>query len=316
MKSALESLAGRLEDWISCSSAFTFDAAWPEIARLLPTMLRECATNPAGDADEWVARCQVALDQPAAAERIDGFYLNHLRATTPAKESAALDQARRIRTNAMRFIRAARCLSTGEPDPDPAVQAWAASGAGRLAGAPPMRIPVMGHYRSRGFLAALTLVRLQTLPPVAIEHADLALEPLGAQLLETVGAQASAAGVSFLWHLNTLDPLDDEAAPLDGDSLGAALFAGADLLARHRTYHPGRLLIARVLPDGLLARTGFEPEKLARAAQANFAAIGIAQDSSVGEATIQQLHPARLCRLRTAREAVEFAASTPSIPLL
>ena len=322
MKPGLAILAERLAQFVGNDSHFSFDPAWGEIAGgtgLLLVAVREAVLSPPADSATILPECMAILEQPKTREKIDAYYLNVLRATTSKKQQYALTQSARIQANAMALLRAA-CLANSrseEPNQEhPAGRLWVWWLRSPDRTPPSMRVPVAGHCAGAGFLAELQLYSIAATPPVAVDHPELAMEPLGSQLMETVGEQARSKGISFMWHIVVRDELGGQLAPFDGDSLGAALAAGVELMSRRLTYNPGCLLIGRVLDDQQLGRTGYEREKLWRARSARFARIGIALDSGISDAEIEAMKPTAVRRLRTIRDAVDFAALRKPIPYL
>ncbi|MGA2136962.1 MAG: hypothetical protein ABSH50_32120 [Bryobacteraceae bacterium] len=303
-------LAQRLSQFAGDDSQFSFDPAWGEIAGaagLLLVALRSVVVA-AADSAVLVPQCIALLEQPRAKEKIDAYYCHVLRATSSARQQYALAQSARIQSNAVGLLRAARDADTGAIWSD-----WLRR-PGRTS--PSMKVPIAGHCAGAGFLAELQLYSIASTPPVAVEHPELALEPLGAQLMEAVGEQARTKGISFMWHIVVRDELGAQLAPLDGDSLGAALAAGVELMSRRLTYNPGCLLIGRVLEDQRLGRTGYEREKLVRARSAAFTRIGVALDSGISDTEIEAMKPVVVRRLGTIRDAVEFAALRKPVPYL
>lgn len=322
MTSALAVLAARIREFANSDSRFAFNPAWGEIAGgtgLLLAALRESSLFPAADSFALLSDCLAMLEQSGTQEKIAAYYSTVLRASNSAREQYALAQSARILRNAADLLRSAQSVNrsiAGALTSSSGNRVWEdwLRREGQLRAA--MRVPIAGHCAGKGFLAELQLTPIQADSPIALEHPELALEPLGAQLLETVAAQASAKDVSFLWHIVIQDELEGQLAPLDGDSLGAALAVGVELMSRRLSYHPGCLLIGRVLEDQNLGRTGFEWAKLLRARDGGFARIGVAPDSELSNSQIEQIKPLMVRRLRTVREAFDFAAARKPIPYL
>jgi hypothetical protein len=175
-------------------------------------------------------------------------------------------------------------------------------------------IPLAGYFAGKGFLADLELTCVEARVGFVIEHPDGALRPLGATLVDAVVAASGRPRKGIAWRIAPRAEFPAGALPLDGDSLGAAASAGFALFDADLAYDAQCLLLAAVGADGALRPVGGEIEKLNLARSCGFRKAGVAFDSSLSGEDLTRAGPPVTRRLRTVREARNFARLTQAAP--
>jgi hypothetical protein len=175
-------------------------------------------------------------------------------------------------------------------------------------------VPLAGYFAGTGFLADLALTEVDPRGGFAIEHPDGALRPLGGTLVETILAAAGKPRKGIAWRIVPRAEFPAGALPLDGDSLGAAAWAGLALFDADLAYDTQCLLLAATSPDGALRPVGGEVEKLNLAKAQGFRKAGVAFDSNLSADDLTRAGPPITRRLRTVSEATRFARLTQAAP--
>jgi hypothetical protein len=313
---ALMPLLARLASPLHAGEGFGFDPGWADLTGgpALLAALREAVG--AGDVRR-LEEVRRLLAAPECAERARIYYTVRFALGRPEGVGEAAQIAASVHRNACLLVEAASAAAAGREPNDPQLGYWTRWWLGATASTPPpRRTPVAGFYRDSGFLADFYFELAPGPPGTAFLHPEAALAAFGPSLRRAVEQAAAAAPRALCWRLALRDPLPEEAPPLDGDSAGAAAAVGVRLLARGRAHDPACLLAARVNHDGTLGKVGHEREKLLAAREAGFLRAGVAATSDLTESGIEQLRPLFVRRLRTLREAEDFAAASRPIPLL
>lgn len=125
------------------------------------------------------------------------------------------------------------------------------------------QVPVVAarNRTGTGLLGELSLLRLlDTDPSVLIEHPDMALLPLGRELVDCVeSAWRLAAGQSVCWRIT------GAYTPQDGDSLGGAAAVAFRNLCHRRPSIRNCLILARLGSGERLLPVGYQKQKLLEA---------------------------------------------------
>jgi hypothetical protein len=177
-------------------------------------------------------------------------------------------------------------------------------------------IPLAGYWAGAGFLADLALASVHPRGGYLVEHPEGALRPLGDRLVNAVTAAAGTPRRGIAWRIAPRAEFPDGTLPLDGDSLGAAAYAGFHLLDENLSYDPLCLLLAAVDANGELRPVGGEKEKLSLARAHGFRRAAVAFDSDLSNEDLALAGPPVTWRLRTARDARDFARPSHRPPLL
>jgi len=175
-----------------------------------------------------------------------------------------------------------------------------------------LRVPVAGcDHRGKGFLADLSLQLLAEAPDgELVEHPDMAILPLGSELLDTLQAAWARARQTVCWMLTTRYTAIGPAMPLDGDSLSAATAVAFQLLRDQRPYDATCLILARADAAGETVRkVGSEKAKL-EAALHSIRHAAVAQNTDLHNSDVEMFRSRGLevRRIATVAEAIEFAS--------
>jgi len=153
-----------------------------------------------------------------------------------------------------------------------------------------LAMPLAGWCQGGGFLAHLELTLLDSGKGELVEDPEIALRPLGNELLRTLEEQRERrTRKSVSWALT--GTLPDE--PLEGSSLGAAAAVGFALLDSGEPCAGGTLLLARVRDDDGLERVGDEKAKIDAAilsrTQPPIRRVGVAKNTALSSSDIAHL---------------------------
>jgi len=153
-----------------------------------------------------------------------------------------------------------------------------------------LQIPLVGCYRRKGFLAYLHLHLLNEEGGELIEDPEIALRPLGDELLKALLQAWSWTEQGVWWKITAPDKEGIPASlPLDGASLGGAATVGFLLLRDGRPYDRRCVIIARVNRNGNLKKVAHEREKVEAARQHGLKRIIVSKDAGVREDDSQEV---------------------------
>lgn len=128
-------------------------------------------------------------------------------------------------------------------------------------------VPVTGYdtRKKTGFMADLRLELLEGEGEL-VEHPDMALVPIGRELLDKIEEAWRLVKVNVCWQLTPRDQLPGTVMALDGGSASGPAAVGMVCLETEKDYDSGSLIVGQLLDGEWLTSVEHEAPKVAAAA--------------------------------------------------